>query len=546
MNDIKFNLLDEKWIRVRLPDNSIQEVSLTDVLINAHKYVDLAGETSTQDAAIFRLILSIPLTVFYRVDVGGKESSLTDSDEAIIRWQELWDRGSFPEKPIKDYAAEWHEKFWLIHPEEPFWQASTAEAKKNFNSKAETAKLNGEVYQSGNNKSTRILLSRTTDSANSLSYPEAARWLINLQSWDDNAVKPTTGVGWLAQIGYIQAMGRNLFETIMLNLTMLKDGQELWSTPIPWWEKTSRVAPKTKDVVANNFVDILTQPSRNLLLFDEGTMITGYQYKYRGGGYSFQTENNFSEQMTLWKTSDEKNGPIKYKPAKHDPAKSLWRNFSTIVGTTDNTHAPGIVQWVMFLQSLGVLGKERQGYFKTVGVQFNDDVLKCAITDVFDDTLSFRMDLLDKFSLPWRKRIAKEIEKCQSVAKDIGELCRKLSIARGFSCSGQSKKSLDMKCENVRSNFYFDIDGNIRYFIQTINSETDDIDEAMDKWESVCRRIAIKAEKSLIREAGNISVIARKVKVGNNKEKYYSAADAVNNFEHLLAYHYPRTEKRNE
>ena len=44
MKEIEFNLLTEPWVRVRRPDNTVQEVSLTDALLHAQDYVDLAGE----------------------------------------------------------------------------------------------------------------------------------------------------------------------------------------------------------------------------------------------------------------------------------------------------------------------------------------------------------------------------------------------------------------------------------------------------------------------------------------------------------------------
>ena len=44
MNEIEFNLLTEPWIRVRLRDNTVREVSLTEALVSAQDYVDLAGE----------------------------------------------------------------------------------------------------------------------------------------------------------------------------------------------------------------------------------------------------------------------------------------------------------------------------------------------------------------------------------------------------------------------------------------------------------------------------------------------------------------------
>ena len=38
MKEIEFNLLTEPWVRVRLPDNTVQEVSLTDALLHAQDY----------------------------------------------------------------------------------------------------------------------------------------------------------------------------------------------------------------------------------------------------------------------------------------------------------------------------------------------------------------------------------------------------------------------------------------------------------------------------------------------------------------------------
>ena len=37
MQEIEFNLLTEPWVRVRLPDNTVQEVSLTKALVHAQE-----------------------------------------------------------------------------------------------------------------------------------------------------------------------------------------------------------------------------------------------------------------------------------------------------------------------------------------------------------------------------------------------------------------------------------------------------------------------------------------------------------------------------
>lgn len=103
MKEIEFNLLTEPWIRVRLRDNTVREVSLTEALVSAQDYVDLAGEMPTQNAAVLRLLLAVLFTVFSRVDVKGEPRPLMQSDDALERWSALWQLGHFPAEPVRDY-----------------------------------------------------------------------------------------------------------------------------------------------------------------------------------------------------------------------------------------------------------------------------------------------------------------------------------------------------------------------------------------------------------------------------------------------------------
>mgnify|MGYP001100552443 CR=1 FL=1 len=73
MKEIEFDLLTEPWIRVRLKDNTVQEVSLTEALVSAQDYVDLAGEMPTQDAAVLRLLLAVVFSLLAALLVRAKE-----------------------------------------------------------------------------------------------------------------------------------------------------------------------------------------------------------------------------------------------------------------------------------------------------------------------------------------------------------------------------------------------------------------------------------------------------------------------------------------
>ena len=107
METMEFNLLREPWVRVRTQDGTIRTVSLTDALLHAHAYVDLAGEMPTQDAAMLRLLLAVLHTVFSRVDGNGVLAPFEEPRDALQRWGELWQLGHFPEQPIRDYLDKW-------------------------------------------------------------------------------------------------------------------------------------------------------------------------------------------------------------------------------------------------------------------------------------------------------------------------------------------------------------------------------------------------------------------------------------------------------
>lgn len=59
MQERAFSLLEEPWISVMRMDHHVTKVSLLQALLQAHEIRDLAGESKTQDCAIFRLLLAV-------------------------------------------------------------------------------------------------------------------------------------------------------------------------------------------------------------------------------------------------------------------------------------------------------------------------------------------------------------------------------------------------------------------------------------------------------------------------------------------------------
>ena len=244
-------------------------------------------------------------SVFYRVDENGVPSPLENADDAYNRWQNLWEMKRFPEKPIRGYLQQYEDRFWLFHPERPFYQAFTA---KEYNDKPiSTKKLNGTISESGNK--IRFFSSRSGSTKESLSFSEAARWLIHINAYDDSSNKPSkhaakkkmpsSGIGWLGKLGLLTAKGANLFETLMLNFVLYKKDGTLWDSVTPVWElEHVPQEERTEIVMPNDQAKLLTVQSRRLYLVHRENRVIEF---YCMGGDFFDEKNMFVEQMTRWR-----------------------------------------------------------------------------------------------------------------------------------------------------------------------------------------------------------------------------------------------------
>ena len=147
MTEKFFNLLDERWIRVIDENGRLADASLLTLLAHAHRYKRLANETETVDIAILRLLLAILHAVFSAVDAEGKTDVLTNGN-AIARWKSLWEGEGFPCVSLAEYLEYFRERFYLFHPETPFYQTASLASRKCTEYRA--SKLVGDIAQSGN------------------------------------------------------------------------------------------------------------------------------------------------------------------------------------------------------------------------------------------------------------------------------------------------------------------------------------------------------------------------------------------------------------
>lgn len=547
MKDIEFNLLDEKWILVRKSDCTVDELSLTDALLKSHEYVELAGELPTQNVSILRLMLAVLHTVFSRYSPQGEPAPLYDSDDAEYRWKELWNAGRLPEKPIKEYLASVHDRFWLFHPDRPFYQTEAAKIGTEYTA----SKLNGAVSESGNK--IRLFCGCTGVQKSELSYSEAARWLLYVNNYDDTSSKPkgknlpSPGAGWLGKLGLITIRGNNLFETLVYNLILLnhkRNFSEVWGPECPAWEPdVPNTAERAEIPMPDNLSELYTLQSRRLWLNrDDNEKVIGYNLL---GGDFFEKVDAFIEPMTVWsKVKGNERAGEKFQPRRHDSSVQMWREFSYAFETAEGSHIPGVVLWTKYIKQM--LPESRKLIsFSIASVQYGDKDF--FVNDVFSDSLTFHTDLLTEIGEHWRAKITDEIKKCDESAAALRFLAKDIELAAGSSEDTVLKRAV---VERAREQYYYEIDLPFRNWLERIDPNWEIVSEqeraAIRRWHETAKRIALRIGQELVESAGTAAIVGRTIekekKKGNKITVHYSAPDAYRYFKVKLNKIYPKEE----
>ena len=547
MKDIEFNLLDEKWILVRKSDCTVDELSLTDALLKSHEYVELAGELPTQNVSILRLMLAVLHTVFSRYSPQGEPAPLYDSDDAEYRWKELWNAGRLPEKPIKEYLASVHDRFWLFHPDRPFYQTEAAKIGTEYTA----SKLNGAVSESGNK--IRLFCGCTGVQKSELSYSEAARWLLYVNNYDDTSSKPkgknlpSPGAGWLGKLGLITIRGNNLFETLVYNLILLnhkRNFSEVWGPECPAWEPdVPNTAERAEIPMPDNLSELYTLQSRRLWLNrDDNEKVIGYNLL---GGDFFEKVDAFIEPMTIWsKVKGNERAGEKFQPRRHDSSVQMWREFSYAFETAEGSHIPGVVLWTKYIKQM--LPESRKLIsFSIASVQYGDKDF--FVNDVFSDSLTFHTDLLTEIGEHWRAKITDEIKKCDESAAALRFLAKDIELAAGSSEDTVLKRAV---VERAREQYYYEIDLPFRNWLEGIDpnwgTDSEQKYRAIEEWRETAKRIALRIGQELVESAGTAAIVGRTIEIekkkGNKITVHYSAPDAYRYFKVKLNEIYPKEE----
>mgnify|MGYP000884642429 FL=1 len=540
MKNPEYNLLDEPWIPVRLLDGTITDVGLLELLRRSTDIADLACELPTQSIAIQRLILAIA----YRV--------ATPRD--MHDWARQWDEGA-PTEQMIEYLERWRDRFYLFGGRFPFMQVTDLRTAKNSVSGLE--KLIADVPNGE-----QFFTTRHGQALARISASEAARWLVHAQAYDPSGIRSGAvgdsqvkggkgypiGPAWCGHLGLVWLKGKDLDETLVLNLIPAATAELRGIDCSTDWGACSWEDPEPESSVRGDYslLDpagtpkelsiprLLTWHSRRIRLVGDSSGVTGVVLAQ--GDKLAPQEMRLYEPQSLWRYSTPQSKKFKtdvYMPRKFEAGRALWRNLpgtlptvATVQGADkqakreflpsatlsfhyqlDNASIQTTYPKVMRIQAVGVTYGPQESTFEDI---YSDELtLSVAVMRVEREDLSAEID--------------RQVRLTEEIARHVGNLAANLARAAGESGEGAGDGARDRAKELLFSA----VDTDFRAWLTQVDGHEGARDVGR-RWEHTLRQCAVDIQEELVRGASSSAIIGRDTGRGYMNvgiaENYFRAA----------------------
>lgn len=311
----RFNLIDEKWIPVRFPDGTRDELGIRDTLLRSKEIAAIEDPSPLVVAALHRFLLA----VLYRALEGP-----TDIDQAKALF-----KAGLPNKKIKDYLEKWRERFWLFDGKYPFGQNSNV---PNHEIEPWT-KLTAE-YNATSNK---VLFDHTNTKKPGARKPQdCARWILSTMTFSVSGGRgyyPSPSPNAMMCI----PLGSNLHSTLCYNLVPYPNRNVMLGDSALWEKKPKPLPLKTPKQKASGFAELYTWQPRMICLEE---LPSGEIETVRFvAGFGFDNPSQTSDPMQPYRISD-KYGKL---PVQFREERGTWRDFDSLL-PDDSGLAPMTVQ----------------------------------------------------------------------------------------------------------------------------------------------------------------------------------------------------------
>ena len=535
-----FNLVDEPWIGARTLSGQQVELSLRELFHRSRELARLANELPTQDFAIFRVLLAV-----LRRTVAMHQSYYGDP---IDVWQSLWQDDELLAPDIDEYLSMWHHAFDLFDGENPFMQVAGLEAANG--SVSEVKKLI--AHQPDGEPLFSMLANQGLES---LTYAEAARWLVHVHAYDTSGIKTGVkndpdvkggksypiGTGWAGRLGGLFLEGNNLAESLLLNLVLYspsdQDALYDFEGDLPAWER-GPYRPGSSGRLPDGPSDLGTWQTRRVRLIAEGGLVKNLVLS---NGDKVDSHNQLTrEHMTSWyrsKNQEKKLGisPV-YFPSSHVIGKSLWRGLNSVLpeggdGDDDRFKTAELLKWAGRLASEDAEYALDPAYPLCIhAVGFAYGVQSSVVSEMIDDSLVLSPFLLS----PQGQELAGVVKKCLSATdaavSSLGFLAENLRLAAGD--GGDVAKAA---AEKARTEAYFELDAAFRTWLASLGPQSlSVIGQVREEWHSTAFTILRGIGSQLVRDADVKALTGRPAKKGAH---WLSAAGAEASFVSQLKKH---------
>lgn len=299
----RFNLLDEKWIPVRFPDGTRDELGISDVLLRSRKIEVIEDPSPLVVAALHRFLLA----VLYRALEGP-----TDIDQAKALF-----RDGLPSDRITAYLRNWRHRFWLFDESYPFAQNPNVPADKI----EPWTKLTAE-YNATTNK---VLFDHTdTRSPGAKSPAECARWLVTTMTFSISGGRgyyPSPSANAMMCI----PLGHTLHDTLCYCLVPYPNRDVASGDRAVWERGPDRMPLSAPKRMGSGYADLYTWQPRAMLLQPSTAGDVGAVRFVAGQG--FDNPSGFPDPMQAYRMHDEK-GRL---PVQFREDRGAWRDFPSLL-----------------------------------------------------------------------------------------------------------------------------------------------------------------------------------------------------------------------
>ena len=554
-----FNLCNEPWIPVLYVSGQTQEVSLKQLFDESNSIRKIHSGDATTDVAI----LGVAVVIFFRAVLENKEEYGELYREPKKWIQNISLGGSEQLYFVQDYLKKYQDRFNLFDAERPFMQVADLHT-----SKGEVKPVSRLVLDS----ESEYFSMRAEQALTSLSYAEAARYLVTVQAYDYSGIKSGAvgdprvkggkgyplGVGWYGTTGKIIVHGENLIETLLycidyeqlLNVEKVKgkshrialQDKSVWERELPdtaaprAYKGGDPTKYKGEPAPAAGMCEILTWQSRRVRLFPENGRVTGVLVS---NGDKWFDRNTYTDPLTAYRFSKNQStqtNPV-WMPKAHSAERTLWRGVDALLMRLDSSQikqdkpAPVIRQ----ISSGKYFPAGAKANVQLVGMVYGNQ--SAVIEGTIDESLSLELALLTEQGARISTTVRENIQITMDAAIALGQYAGNLLRAAG--------KEYEFR-PSVTESILHRMEDEFRSWLADL-SVSDDVSTQAAKWQSKVRRI-------LEDEADQLAVSAGpKAAIGTiYDEQLYTTAKARRQFGGRLykllnlAYSSTPTEKKEE